>query len=157
MANPKSDTTTTTIDREPQPMIQLPVININISDRSGSGSGNNDGDDGAVGKAMLEAATRYGFFYIDHDHDDDACGDSEGGGDYFSVEDVDWMFELVCILLSYLYLTVCMCMDDAFEMICRQPTSSKRKKYYHYHTTSILLIILILTSLSFFYVSAQTR
>jgi isopenicillin N synthase-like dioxygenase len=94
MANPKSDTTTTTIDREPQPMIQLPVININISDRSGSGSGNNDGDDGAVGKAMLEAATRYGFFYIDHDHDDDACGDSEGGGDYFSLEDVDWMFEL---------------------------------------------------------------
>ncbi|OXV10073.1 hypothetical protein Egran_02170 [Elaphomyces granulatus] len=68
-------------------MIQLPVININISGRSG----NNGGDDGAVGKAMLEAATRYGFFYIDHD---DACDDSDGGGDYFSVEDVDWMFEL---------------------------------------------------------------
>jgi hypothetical protein len=91
MANPKSDT----IDRESQPTIQLPVININISGRSG----NNGGDDGAVGKAMLEAATKYGFFYIDHDDDDD--GDSEGG-DYFSVEDVDWMFELVCILLSYI-------------------------------------------------------
>ena len=72
MANPRPD-------REPE-TIQLPVINISRKRE----------DDDALGKTMLEAATRYGFFYID--------GDVEGA-DYVSVEDVNAMFELVCIIM----------------------------------------------------------
>lgn len=51
--------------------IQLPIIDIS------------NPDDPVVGKAMLDAAIKYGFFYVD------------GRGSDFSAEEVERIFELV--------------------------------------------------------------
>lgn len=67
--------------------IELPVIDIS------------DPHDPAVGKAMLDAAAKYGFLYVN------------SKGTDFATEDVDRGFELVCIpsmtLVYYDKLTVC--------------------------------------------------
>jgi Isopenicillin N synthase and related dioxygenases len=52
--------------------IQLPIIDIS------------NPNDPAVGKAMIDAAARYGFFYVDTK------------GSEFSAADIDRTFELVC-------------------------------------------------------------
>lgn len=52
--------------------IELPVIDIS------------NPHDPAVGKAMLDAAAKYGFLYVD------------SKGTDFTAEDVDHAFELVC-------------------------------------------------------------
>ena len=57
--------------------IELPVIDIS------------DPHDPAVGKAMLDAAAKYGFLYVN------------SKGTDFKTEDVDHGFGLVCIRISY--------------------------------------------------------
>jgi len=60
--------------------IELPVIDIS------------NPRDPAVGKAMLDAAAKYGFLYVN------------SKGTDFSVADVDHGFELVLIIPYYMYV-----------------------------------------------------
>lgn len=55
--------------------VQLPIINISEATP-------------AVGKAMIDAATKYGFFYVD------------SASSYFSNDDVESAFDMVCPFLS---------------------------------------------------------
>lgn len=57
--------------------IALPILNIA------------NPNDASVGKAMLDAATKYGFLYVD----------SKGSG--FDVEDVERAFGLVCSWITW--------------------------------------------------------
>lgn len=60
------------------PPIELPVIDIS------------NPHDPSVGKAMIDVAAKFGFFYVD------------SAGSDFTAEDVEGMFGLVCTLPTYL-------------------------------------------------------